>query len=445
MQSFNNKHRLFQSGDRLVVAVSGGKDSMCLLHLLKQLPNELVVAHCNYQLRGSESDDDEAFILAYCKENQLKFRSIRFNTIELSKERKQSIQEVARDLRYAWLEDIRKEESAQLIVTAHHLQDNIETLVLNLSKGTGVKGIRGIQARNGLVIRPLLELSSEDIQAYIELNKLLFREDSSNKKLDYDRNKIRHEVLPVLRTINPSLDRSFINHFSRWNDISKMYEGALGFWQKQLFENRKGNIYITIKKLLGYSFVNSLLYELLTPFGFNSSTISDVLQSLQDPSLKEFVGDGFILYKDRKFLILQDLKKMDTASVYSIQVKQNKLVLPGEGLLTIQSKPIAKLSKLNKQPSWLYLDKDKLAFPLFVRQWKEGDYFYPYGLVKSSGNIGKKKVGKFLRDEKVDALTRKNTYVILSGQHIVAILGRRMDARFAVTDATQEVMIIRKK
>lgn len=445
MQTFNTKHRLFQTGDRLVVAVSGGKDSICLLHLLMQLPIELVVAHCNYQLRGTESDEDEAFILAYCKEHQLKFRSIRFNTLSLSEERKQSIQELARDLRYSWLEEIRKEEKAQLIATAHHLQDNIETLFLNLSKGTGVKGLRGMQARNGFVIRPLLELSSEEIQAYIEAKKLLFREDSSNKKLDYDRNKIRHEVLPVLRTINPSLDQSFGYHFNRWNDISKMYEGALEFWQKQLIEYRNEHIYISIKKLLGYSFSASLLFEVLAPFGFNSSTVDDILCSLRDTSLKEFKGDGYVLFKDRKFLILQNLKKLNTYSVWSIQSKQRKIELPELGTFSIQSKPINKLTKLNKKPSWLYLDRDKLDFPLFVRQWKEGDYFYPYGMVKASGKIGKKKVGKFLRDEKVDALTRKNTYVLLSGQHIVAVLGMRIDARFVVDENCKAVFVIHKK
>lgn len=445
LESHILKQGLIQSGDRLVLAISGGKDSMCLLHIMQQLPVDLIVAHCNFQLRGEESDGDEAFIRSYCQNKGLTFKSVRFDTEKLSKAKKLSIQEIARALRYDWLEEIRVEEHAQGIVTAHHLQDNIETLIFNLTKGTGMRGLRGMQVRNGYILRPLLGVSQEDILAYIEKNAVPYREDSSNQKLDYDRNKIRQEVLPVLRAINPNLDNTLLNHFLRWNGISAMYEGALAYWQKQLFEHRSGGIYISIKKLKNYSFADNLLFELLAPFGFNSSTVQDIIHSLEDAALKEFEGNGFLLLKDRKFLIIIDERHLDENQMFSIKLNDRKIKLPFNESLAIQRKPIAKLSKMNKSSDWSYLDKDKLEFPLFLRKWKEGDYFYPFGLVKASGKVGKKKIGKFLRDEKVDALKRKNTYVVVSGQHIVCLIGHRIDARFAVDSKTKEVLILHKK
>ena len=445
VQNFIKQEALFNTGDRLILACSGGKDSMVLIDVLRKLNYAFVVAYCNYNLRGAESEADLVFLKKYCEYRQLDFRSVSFETSRISKEQKRSIQDLARSLRYNWLEDIRKEENAQTILTAHHLQDNIETLLFKLAKGTGIKGIRGMLPKQGNIVRPLLQVSLEEIQQYIKVNEIEYREDSSNLTLKYDRNKIRHQVLGPLKEINQGLNATMKDHFTRWNDIEKMHDIIVAEWKQKLLKPRKGSFFISIKKLLNYGVNYSLLFELFRPYGFNASDVTDLVQGMQQSDVKVYLSKEYRILKDRKFLIVTPLKQMFKAEHYPISKGSKNLKIENDFTLSFSVKTINKLRKINKKPSHAYLDVSKLSYPLILRKWKTGDYFYPIGLQKPSGKSSKKNIGKFLRDQKISAFDKENTWVLISGERIAWVLAHRIDDRFKITPNTIEVLAISQK
>lgn len=445
VQNFITKEALFKSGDNLVFACSGGKDSMLLLDVLQRLNYKLIVAHCNYNLRGEDSNEDEKLIATYCKEKELPFRSISFDTLRLSKEKKQSIQELARSLRYTWLEELRMAENAQCVVTAHHLQDNMETLFFKIAKGTGVKGIRGILPKQGFVVRPLLHTPLNDILDYLKNNKIVYREDQSNASLAYDRNKIRHQLMEPLLAINPSLSESMSEHFSRWRDIESFHQIIVEEWRAKWFKSDRGSYILPIKKILKYGFNGTLLFELLRTYGFNSSDVQDLLNGLQSPEVKEYLSASHRLLKDREFLLITPLDKLHQSDIFTIAESKRKLDIDDSIHLTFHPKPIGKLSGISKGNNYAYIDAGKLTYPLYIRKWKTGDYFYPMGLQKASGKASKKNVAKFLRDEKTSAFDKENTWVLVSDGRIVWVVGHRLDERFKLEDKTTHVLTICKK
>lgn len=440
--SFIQKKHLFTSGDLLIVAVSGGKDSMALLHYLKEEGYAVVAAHCNFKLRGAESDADEQFVEKYCELHQIPFKSIHFDTEVIAKERRLSIQEVARNLRYDWLETIRKEAKAVAIVTAHHLNDNMETLFFNLTKGTGIKGLRGMLPKKGHLVRPFLETDVQEIWDYIQSHTLQYRDDASNALTKYDRNKIRHEVIPVLEEINPSLHTSFLEHFRRWRDIEIYQQVILSEWRAKLFEPRGEEFFISIAKLAKLDFNRSLLFELLQPYNFNQTAVDDLLNSLDATDAKLFESTTHQLIKDRKFLVLRAKELIKESQRFLIQKTTKKVVFGNDQLLRVHLKPIKQLARMSSKKNYAYIDTANLSFPLLLRKWEAGDYFYPIGLSKASGKPSKKKIGKFLRDEKMSLHQKENTWVLSSGAHIVWLLGHRLDDRFKVTNQTEEVLEI---
>lgn len=448
LDSVNNyikQNQLFNSGNLLIVATSGGKDSMALVHFLSEAGFNLIVAHCNFQLRGVESDADQQFIQNYCENHKLPFESIRFETDQLAKESKRSIQETARELRYAYLEELRKKHKAAVIVTAHHLNDNIETLIFNLVKGTGIKGLRGMLAKNGHIVRPLLETNVNIIWNYIQSNKIQFREDSSNASTKYDRNKIRHEVIPVLEEINSNLLGSFQEHFKRWKDIESYHELILESWRKKLFIIKGSSIFISIEKLKQLNSNKSLLFELLSPYKFNATDIQDLVHSFDSKDAKFFESSTHELIKDRKFLILSSKKDKQVQARYPIQRSTKKLKFGNEKILQLHLKPINNFARMSAKPKNAYIDVSLLNFPLILRKWEVGDYMYPLGLTKESGKTSKKKISKILRDEKLSHHEKEDAWVLCSGDKIVWLLGLRLDDRFKVTDKTQEVFELELK
>jgi len=442
IKQFIEKQNLFNRGNTLIAAVSGGKDSMALIHILKQLEYKFIVAHCNFNLRGEESDADEQFVAEYCKKNNLAFQSIQFDTKAYSKANKVAIQEAARTLRYDWFEKLRIENKATCIVTAHHLNDNIETFLFKAVRGTGVKGMRGMLPKNGHLVRPLLETSLADIENYVKENKIQYREDSSNASTKYDRNKIRHEVVPVLKELNSNLESNFENHFKRWRAIEQFYEASLTKWKKELFKQKNKDFYIAIAKIKNIEFAATLLFDIFKDYGFNQADISDLLHSLDSKEVKYFYSNSHRIIKDKKFIVLTELKYEAATDIYILNTKSKKITLSDNQYVRVILKPITKLSKMNKGNNYAYLDADKLTFPLVLRRRKEGDYFYPLGLSKKSGKPSKKKVSKYFKDEKVSAIDKENSWVLCSGEKIAWLVNYRLDERFKVTDKTQNVLIL---
>lgn len=255
----------------------GGVDSMVLTHVLSKLGYCIVLAHCNFQLRDKDSEEDQKFLKAFAKKNQLKIYTKKFKTTEISKKKKQSIQEVARDLRYNWLESIRVKYTCDFIATAHHLDDNIETLVFKLAKGTGIKGLRGILPKNGKIVRPLLEISKAEIFEYAQKHEISFREDSSNKTLKYDRNRIRQKVVPELLKVNQGLFSTMQFHFEKFRNIDQFHENVINQYRKKLFHYKNKDIFIALSQLKSIQGFKTLSYELLAPFGFNATQVDNIL------------------------------------------------------------------------------------------------------------------------------------------------------------------------
>ena len=439
--SFNTKHQLFFKTNKLILAISGGLDSMVLLELLTStdLDLEIIVAHCNFQLRGEEADQDQAFVEQIALEKKVAFLTINFDTETYAKENKLSIEEAARDLRYNWFEKIRKETSSNLIVTAHHLNDNTETLLFNITKGTGIKGLRGMLPKRGKIIRPMLEISRTEILKFAENNNIKYREDSSNNSLKYTRNLIRKNIIPELEKINTNFAKTQLKHFERFREIELLYSDILQKIKNNLFQEKKGDYYISINKLLQYRGYKTLLFELMAEYNFSNLQIEDVLSVLDSKeSGKIFFSKTHRIVKDRKHLILSDLQK-EIQNVFDLSKIKNKIKLPNKELIRIQLKPIEKLTKISSKKHYAYLDADKLQFPLILRRWKDGDYFYPFGMNNGNGKAKKKKIKKFFSDQKLSIVDKENVWILTSGEKIVWVVNYRTDERFKITDKTKNV------
>lgn len=415
---------------------------MALLHFFKNNGFKPIAAHCNFNLRGKESNEDANFIKGYCLKNDILYEEVVFDTSNIAKEKGLSIQETARELRYTWLEKKRIEKKATVVATAHHLDDNIETVIFKLIKGTGIKGIRGMQAKNGNIIRPFLQISTNEILAYLVENKIEYREDSSNSSTKYDRNKIRHNFLPLLEGINFGYHKTFVNHFVRWNDIEKFYESAIEYWKGKLVKVKNNDIVISIKALKKVNGFETLLFEILSQYGFGASDVYDLIDSFESNEPKTFINDNYRILLDKKFMYLTEVCLLNHSEIHYISEKQNKLIFEN-GILRFVLKPISKLSKINKGKEYAYIDAAKLSFPLTLRKWKQGDYFYPFGFTKQNGKPAKKKVSKFLKDEKVDARIKEQTWVLLSEGKLVWLANHRIDDRFALTAKTENVYQIK--
>lgn len=427
---FNRSKRLAGAKKCTLLAVSGGMDSVVMLDLFSKAEFPCAVLHCNFQLRGEEANADEAFVYELTQQYKMRLYTERFNTKAYAEEFKVSIQIAARELRYKWFEQARIEERMDLVATAHHLNDNIETILYNFTKGTGLRGLRGIPARQGNIIRPLLFATREEIAQYCKENNLRYREDSSNAEDKYTRNKIRHHVIPLLKEINPSLEKTIGEKIEVLNEIEKLYEARQKKVTKQLFLVRGSDVYIPLLKLKKTPHASSILYEYLKDFGFTSSQVDDMLSVIDEPAGKQFITDKARVIKDRRFFILTQLPEQDV-TVKMIE-KGDAVVKLGNGELKIEDCELTRASDIGHPSSDSELiDKSKLEFPLLLRKWKAGDYFYPIGM-----GMKKKKVKKFLTDLKVPLHEKEKVLVLESNQKIVWVVGYRLDERFKVTPSS---------
>jgi tRNA(Ile)-lysidine synthase len=424
-----NSHLKRLNKSRLIIGVSGGVDSVVLAHLCFRLNLNFAIAHCNFNLRGSESDKDEQFVIDLAEDLDVEVFIQNFDSEEYAKEYKCSIQMAARELRYAWFKELASQLNFGYILTAHHADDNLETFLINFTRGTGLNGLTGIPMLNENVVRPLLPFSRMDIEVFATKNQIEWREDSSNKKRKYLRNKLRHEVVPLLKEINPQLLDSFQNTIKNLNDTADIVEESLNAVAKRAIVNLDENtITYKISEFKKVNNTQAYLYEMFKGYGFKEW---DDVEHLLDAQSGKFIKSGtHRLIKHRDFLILSDLKIENTKPIL-ISKSESNIKTP-LGILNIEV--VEKVKKSSK--STIYIDGGKVTFPLVMRIWKDGDIFYP------SGMKGKKKLSKYLKDEKSSLIDKENTWVLTSDNKIIWVIGKRADGRFEVTDTTKTILKI---
>lgn len=423
----------FLKESRLLIAISGGIDSVVLAHLCHNLNLDVSLAHCNFKLRGMESDVDEQFVMDLGKQWHLEVFVQKFNTEVYAKSHKLSIQMAARELRYDWLSDLAERLGFDYILTAHHADDNLETFLINFTRGTGLNGLTGIPLRNGKFVRPLLSFSRNDIECFAKSQSVKWREDSSNSSRKYLRNKLRHEVVPVLKDINPQLLESFQKTIDNLTETSEVVADSIETFKKRAVKSStKNETRYHISEFLNMSNPKAYLFEIFKDYGF--SEWNDVLDLLNAQSGKQVFSNTHRLIKHRELLILTQLKSENQENLHdhiSIFERDVKLKTNFGILFFDEADAIFNASK-----NIMHIDKGRLKYPLELRRWRAGDVFYPMGMK------GKKKVSKYLKDEKLSILAKENVWVITSDDSIVWVVGMRGDERYKVTDSTKEILKI---
>ncbi|MEI7594860.1 MAG: tRNA lysidine(34) synthetase TilS [Bacteroidota bacterium] len=423
---FIKEQNLIQSNDKILVAVSGGVDSMVLLDLFKKSNFNFAIAHCNFKLRGEESNGDAEFVFNYAEENNIELFITEFETTQIAKYRFISIEMAARELRYNWFKEISEKHGFTKIAVGHHSDDSIETFMLNIARGTGISGIHGIRPVNGNIIRPLLAFSRNDINDYALQNSITYREDSTNKSVQIKRNLIRHEIIPRFELLN----QSFRNNLNRTIEI--MSETEQIFKQKIEEEKQKcvsienGKTLLSIEKLKQLSPIKTYLFEMLREFGFDRSKAVNIAEHLNGESGKEFFSKTHRLIRDREYLIIELKKEIDTTT-YKITLNDYPSFLSIE---ETKDKPDLK----NNANNIAFFDKEKLDFPLTLRRWKHGDFFYPLGMKN------KKKLSDFFNDNKFSISEKESTWVLCNNDEIVWIVGHRIDDRYKINSETSVIL-----
>ena len=426
VQQFITEKSLFVREDKLILGISGGADSVCLMHVFLELGYSFELAHCNFNLREEESDADEYFVKDLAKEYQLKIHVKQFDTLAYAAENKISTQMAARDLRYAWFEKLRIKSSAKYLAIAHHANDDVETFFINLVRGSGLKGFLGIKEKNNAIVRPLLSVSRLEIEQYLKDRGLVFREDSSNASVKYLRNKIRHELIPLLAQMNPSIQQTVKDEMRILEGVAQIYASKVEEVRKDLTQEKNGIVQLEISALLALNPLHSYLYELLSAYGFYA--VEAISKALQGQSGKQFFSSTHQLVVDRENIFISLLNKEN--EVFEIAEKTISLVHPLEiNFKVTTDKTIIYDNDIAQ------LDVEKLKFPLTLRKWKEGDKFIPLGMKKF------KKLSDFFIDSKFSIIDKQEQWLLCSGVDIVWVLGCRIDERYKLESNTKKVYI----
>lgn len=439
------QNHLFQPADKLLLAVSGGADSVVLSWLAKKAGYVFGIAHCNFQLREEESRRDEAFVTELAKILEVPLFVKRFDTRKYTEERKVSIQVAARELRYQWFKEIlegkvqpvfpgeyfNNQAPFQFIVTAHHLDDNIETVLMNFCKGTGIRGLKGILPRQDNIVRPLLFAAKEEILAFAQAHQLSWVEDSSNEETKYTRNYIRKVVIPAIEKIYPHLQDNVANSIIRFQETAYLFNQALALHKKRLLEIKGDVVQIPVLKLLKSHPRHTLIYEIFKDFGFTPQQVVEVEKLLTSESGKYCVSPSHRILRNRAWLLITPLEasneqvalldKDDTSTIFDQQSLSLKW-LKGSDI------------KFATDTTMAVLDAKEVRFPLVIRKWKAGDYFYPLGMKK------KKKLSRFFIDQKLSLVEKEKVWVVESNKKILWVIGLRIDDRFKVTNVTREAI-----
>lgn len=427
IQQYIIQHQLLSGEKPVVVGISGGADSVALLHILVSLGYKCIAAHCNFNLRGDESFRDEQFTIDFTKRLQVPLCKISFETNKYAQENRLSVEMAARELRYRWFEELLNTYDADAVAVAHHRDDSVETLLINLTRGSGITGLTGIKPKNGNVVRPLLCVSREDIYAYIENNGLEYVTDSSNSSDIYTRNFIRLKVIPLLEEINPSVKASLARTANHLYDASLIYNHSIEEARKVIIQNNR----LSISALLSFPAPATILYEMLKPYGFSRTVCESIFTVLEKDSGKIFYSSTHRLLKDRSDLLIDVLSGEDNRA-YLINLEDDNVDLPVE--LKPEIVVIKEDYQIEKDKKFAYFDFDKLSFPLVLRHWQEGDWFVPFGMK------GKKKISDYFNDKKFSLFDKEKTWLLCSGQDVIWIVGERTDNRYRIEKTTKRVL-----
>ena len=433
---FTEHQQLLHKGEQTLLAVSGGLDSMVLCHLFIQAGWPFGIAHCNFQLRGEASDADEAFVRAFAGEHQLPFFVSRFSTRDIAREQGRSVEEAARLLRYEWFEQIRRQQQYQRIATAHHRNDNAETLLFNLFRGTGIQGLHGIRPKRDRLIRPLLFANKKTLAEYAAAHGIHHIEDASNHSLDFSRNYIRNAVIPVVEKQFPEVIGRLNDNIHRFAEAEALYHQRVQQWRDQLLETKGEEYWIPVAKLRKAHPLSTLVYELLKPYGFGFDQSQQMIGLMDAASGKVLRSATHQVLKNRNWLIISPLQ---TGTPAHILVEQGQQAVETSLLRLSIREEKAPAGPLDFPAETAVLDVRQLAFPLVLRRWKQGDYFYPLGMRK------KKKISRFFIDQKVPRTQKEKTWILLSGDRVVWVVGMRIDERFKVRPGTEKVLKITLK
>lgn len=421
------EERLFGRQDKILVALSGGADSVALLHLLLDMGYTCEAAHCNFHLRGDESDRDEIFVRQLCTQLKTPLHIQHFDTAEKAAREHISIEMAARELRYAWFEELRLQQGADAIAVAHHKDDSVETVLLNLIRGTGINGLTGIRPKNGKIVRPLLCIDRKEITEYLQEIGQDYVTDSTNLQDEYTRNKIRLNLLPLMQSINPSVKESILRTARHLSDTVSLYNKGIEEGRQRVQSGQN----IRIGALLKEPAPETLLFEILSPLGFNSAQVKDIFASLDNQPGKIFLSKEWRIVKDRELLLLTPVP----ASEAQATLLPDDPALPFR--LIMEEQEVTEHFVIPRNRTIACFDADKLKQPLTVRLCRQGDRFVPFGMT------GQKKVSDYLTDRKFPLPRRERQWVLCCGNQIIWLIGERTDNRFRIDENTRRVLIVR--
>ena len=443
------RQNLFLPKDRLMIAVSGGVDSVVLCELCRQAGYGFMIAHCNFQLRGEESERDEVFVRNLAEKHKVEVKVKRFDTEKYAEENKMSIQEAARDLRYQWFEELVHEFSLNkpevglatpgstlrtYLLTAHHADDNIETVLMNFFRGTGLQGLTGVPTVNKYICRPLLPFTKNELIGFAKENNLEFVEDSSNSSSKYTRNLFRNELIPAIGKVYPEVNKNLLDNIGRFKEIEKLYKVAVGDIKKKLLKKKGNEWHIPVKQLMGYG-NRALIYEIINDFGFTERQIDEVIK-LADSESGKFIdsrGSNYRIIRHRHWFIISAISS-PVQGIFIIEDGINDMEF-GMGRIKLE-RVTDHQSSIPKSSKIACLDTKDIKFPLILRKWKTGDYFYPLGMKK------KKKLSRFFIDQKLSKAEKDNMWVLEMNKKIIWVVGNRIDERFKITEKTRSVLKI---
>ncbi len=423
------KNQLFSKKDSLLLALSGGIDSVVLAHLLKSVGFKFALAHCNFNLRGKDSKADEVFCKDLAKQLGVKFYCEHFDTKTYSKTNKVSIQMAARELRYAWFNELIKKNKFDRLITAHHANDVIETLFINLCRGTGIKGLKGIPEKTGNIVRPLLNFTKEEINSFAKKEKIKFRLDKSNLEDKYERNFLRLEIIPKLKKLHPALEHTFLNNISNFKAEAEIVNDFLAEKTKQLISEKGEQVLIDKNKLKKEKHLSTILYYILETFGFNASQINDIKINVTEKGEvgKLFFASNFTLTIDRDFIFIKPDVNQNPEAVTIRSFEELK------ASAQLKLKELSKFERTNNNE--LIIEKNKLVFPLNIRAKRTGDKFRPFGMK------GFKLISDFLKDQKLNAFEKEKCLILENGNgEIIWVMGYRSDDRYKVTGKENKLL-----
>ncbi len=425
------KENLFTSKDKLLLAVSGGADSVALCALCAMHNLHFSIAHCNFKLRAEESDRDENFVRELARQYNVPFFVKEFDTIAVAKNSKTGIEETARNLRYTWFNELLQENKFAFLLTAHHADDNIETVMMNFFRGTGVKGLRGILPKQGVVVRPLLFARRVDIENFVSQNNILFVTDSSNAETDYSRNYFRNELIPPIENIYPNTTKNILNNIERFTDVAFLYNESINKIKANLIEKKGNEFYIPVLKLAKVKPLKTIIHEIIGEYNFTAAQVGEVQKLLNSESGKFITSDTHRILRNRNWLIISPVISNTTNAIHLIEEETIEVFFDENKL---QLKKVNTPETFANTANIACIDASQLQYPLLLRKWKQGDYFYPLGMQK------KKKLSRFFGDLKLSLIQKENVWVIESNKKIVWVVGYRIDDRFKITSSSIHIL-----